>query len=75
MVRKLFRDPDDAKLREDMAETVFRTLQEAMGSASRPCPALRRAGREEPLGGEARQEGREGAEHQTVGGGAPVNRP
>jgi hypothetical protein len=34
-----FKDPDDQKLREDTAETAFRTLQEAIGERPKTDPA------------------------------------
>lgn len=38
MLRKPFRDSDDDKLREDTAETAFRTLQEAIGERPKTVP-------------------------------------
>ena len=38
MARKPFRDSDDDKLREDTAETAFRTLQEAIGERPKTVP-------------------------------------
>lgn len=39
MPKPKFRDPDDEKLREDVAETAFRTLQEATGERPKTIPA------------------------------------
>ena len=39
MARKpKFKDPDNAKLREDTAETAYRTLQEAIGERPKTVP-------------------------------------
>lgn len=38
MARKHFKDTDDAKLREDTAETAFRNLQEAIGEQPKTLP-------------------------------------
>ena len=37
--KRRFRDPDDSKLREDVAETAFRVLQEAIGERPRTEPS------------------------------------
>lgn len=39
--KRKFRDPDDSKLREDTAETAFRTLQEATGERPKTVPGER----------------------------------
>ncbi|MDP3938124.1 MAG: histone H1 [Deltaproteobacteria bacterium] len=36
--QRKFRDSDDSKLREDTAETAFRTLQEAIGERPKTVP-------------------------------------
>jgi hypothetical protein len=38
-----FKDPDDAKLREDTAETAYRTLQEATGERPKTVPPSERS--------------------------------
>lgn len=38
MPRPKFRDADDEKLREDTAETAYRTLQEAIGERPKTVP-------------------------------------
>jgi hypothetical protein len=37
-----FKDPDESKLREDTAETAFRTLQEAIGELPKSAPPQRK---------------------------------
>jgi hypothetical protein len=60
-----FKDPDDAKLREDTAETAFRTLQEAIGERPKTVPgqpaeknprAVKRGSKGGKVGGKRRAE-------------------
>jgi hypothetical protein len=47
MARKpKFKDPDESKLREDTAETAFRTLQEAIGERPKTVPPSERTAAE-----------------------------
>jgi hypothetical protein len=60
-----FKDPDESKLREDTAETAFRTLQEAIGERPKTIPgqpteknprAQKRGAKGGKKGGKARAE-------------------
>lgn len=53
--KKPFKDSDEAKLREDTAETAFRTLQEAIGERPKTVP-----GQSEEKNPEAVKRGRKG---------------
>ncbi len=70
MIVPKFKDPDDAKLREDTAETASRTLQEAIGArpktvvppsertdAEKDAQAVERGRKGGEKGGKARAEG------------------
>ena len=55
--RPPFKDPDESKLREDTAETAFRTLQEAIGEQPKTVP-----GESDEKNPTAAERGRKGGE-------------
>jgi hypothetical protein len=70
-----FKDPDESKLREDTAETAYRTLQEAIGERPKTVPgkageknpeAQKRGGKGGKKGGRARAESLSARKRQAI---------